>query len=253
MAGKDRLDLIKQILLDEKNVNVTILSEQFNVTEETIRRDLGKLADEGLVTRTYGGAILNSEANSEGVHFYKRMSTHHEEKRAIAIKALPMLDEKYTIAADSSSTVMEVLKLLKNRADVTVLTNSVVALSELMQAQMTMISTGGILNKRTMSLQGKITNQTIADYAFDVVLMSCKGLDKDRGAVDSNEAEAAIKLAMLTRADKVIMLIDHTKFDRSAFLKLADFEHIDYLVTDRKPSEEWLNFLEKYNIKIIYP
>ncbi len=252
MAGKERLDLIKQIIINEKNVNVTNLSGQFNVTEETIRRDLGKLADEGLVTRTYGGAVLNAEANSEGVHFYKRMAIHSEEKKAIALKVLPMLENKHTIAADSSTTVLEALKLLKNRTDITVLTNSVEALHELFQSQMTIISTGGILNTSTMSLQGAITNQTVKNYAFDVVLVSCKGLDKERGALDSNEAEAGIKLSMLKHAEKVIMLLDHTKFDRSAFLKLADFEHIDYLVTDRMPPEEWMKLLGKFNVTVVY-
>ena len=60
MSGKDRLETIKQIIINEKSVNVTTLSEQFKVTEETIRRDLTKIADDGLVTRTYGGAVLNA-------------------------------------------------------------------------------------------------------------------------------------------------------------------------------------------------
>ncbi len=251
MAGKERLDLIRQIITNEKNVNVTALSEQFNVTEETIRRDLGKLADEGLVTRTYGGAVLNAESGGEGQHFYKRMAVHSAEKKAIALKVLPMLEDKHTIAADSSTTVLETLRLLKNRQDITVLTNSVEALHELLQSQMTLISTGGILNSATMSLQGAITNQTIKNYAFDVVLVSCKGLDKERGALDSNEAEAVGKLSMLNHAETVIMLMDHTKFDRSAFLKLADLAHIDYLVTDQEPSAEWLNLLAKNKVEVI--
>ena len=252
MAGKNRLDLIRQIIINEKNVNVTALSEQFEVTEETIRRDLGKLAIEGVVKRTYGGAILNAEPGSEGQHFYKRMTVHSTEKKAIALKALSMLENKHTIAADSSTTVLETLRLLKNREDITVLTNSVEALHELLQSNMTIISTGGILNSSTMSLQGVITNQTIENYAFDVVLVSCKGLDKERGALDSNEAEAGTKLSMLKHAEKVIMLMDHTKFDRSAFLKLADLAHIDYLITDQKPSDNWLSILAQNKIEVIY-
>lgn len=252
MSGKDRLETIKQIIINEKSVNVTTLSEQFKVTEETIRRDLTKLADDGLVTRTYGGAVLNAETGGEENHFYKRMAVNGEAKKAIALKVLPMLENKHTIIADSSTTVLETLRLLKGRTDVTVMTNSVQAMHELLESNMTVLSTGGILNASTMSMQGAITMQTIGKYGFDVVLVSCRGMDKKRGALDSNEAEAAAKLAMLKHAEAVILLLDHTKFDKSAFLKLVDFEHIDYLVTDKEPSSDWLKLLKKYEVQVIY-
>lgn len=252
MRGKDRIEQIMETLESEKSVNVTALSERFNVTEETIRRDLNKLSEEGLVTRTYGGAVLNQSPVYETNHFYKRMASFSEEKRMIALKVLPMLENKTSIAADSSTTVLEVLRLLKDRQDLTLLTNSTEALSELVDSKMTIMSTGGIFNPQTMSLQGAVATQTIEKYSFDTLLMSCAGLDKERGALDSNEFEALTKLAMLKRAEQVIMLLDHSKFDKPAFLRLADFYHIDILVTDKRPDNDWMDFFEKNDIKIIY-
>jgi DeoR/GlpR family transcriptional regulator of sugar metabolism len=252
MAAKDRLESIKQIVTNDKKVSVSDLSIQFEVTEETIRRDLEKLENEGFLTRTYGGAVLNSESSLEGIHFYKRTTTNRRAKQAIALKAAELLKDKATVAADSSSTVMEVLKLVKGNRELTLLTNSTEALRELSQSDMTVVSTGGILNKSALSLQGAITKTIIRNYIFDVVLLSCKGLDREKGALDSNEAEAELKLEMLKQSNEVVLLVDHTKFDKTAFLKLSDFDHIDYLVTDVKPSEEWIEFLITKKVKLIY-
>ena len=196
MASKDRLNFIRQKVLTEKKVVVAQLSSQLDVTEETIRRDLEKLETQGILTRTYGGAILNSEGAHECVSFYKRAAVGTEAKQKIARKALEFLQNKTTVAADSSSTVMETLRLLRDRRDVTLLTNSVEALRELSTGELSVVSTGGILNRNSLSMQGAIAKNTIQNYNVDILLMSCKGLSKDKGALDSNEAEAEVKKAM---------------------------------------------------------
>ena len=113
MAAKDRIQAIKQMVANDKKVAVSNLSSIFQVTEETIRRDLEKLEDEGFLTRTYGGAVLNTTALSDNIHFYKRAKSFFEEKQIIARNALPFIKNKTTMAADSSSTAMELLKMLK--------------------------------------------------------------------------------------------------------------------------------------------
>lgn len=217
MAAKDRIQAIKQMVANDKKVTVSNLSGIFQVTEETIRRDLEKLEDEGFLTRTYGGAVLNTAMLTENIHFYKRASSFYEEKQLIARKALPFIDNKTTMAADSSSTVMELLKLLQDRSDLTLLTNSAEAIHVLAQSEIKVVSTGE-LNKNTLSLQGRITKEIISRYHVDIMVMSCKGLDINSGALDSNEAEAEIKKTMIRQATEVALLVDHSKFDRKAFL-----------------------------------
>lgn len=240
MAAKDRIQAIKQMVANDKKVTVSNLSGIFQVTEETIRRDLEKLEDEGFLTRTYGGAVLNTAMLTENIHFYKRASSFYEEKQLIARKALPFIDNKTTMAADSSSTVMELLKLLQDRSDLTLLTNSAEAIHVLAQSEIKVVSTGGELNKNTLSLQGRITK------------MSCKGLDINSGALDSNEAEAETKKTMIRQATEVVLLVDHSKFDRKAFVQLADFSHINYIITDKSPGAEWIAFCKDNNIQLVW-
>ncbi|PWC19672.1 DeoR/GlpR family DNA-binding transcription regulator [Brenneria corticis] len=252
MAARDRLQTIRQMVTNDKKVTVTNLSSIFQVTEETIRRDLEKLEVEGFITRTYGGAILNSANLAENVHFYKRAKSFIEEKQIIALNALPFIKNKTTMAADSSTTAMELLKLLKDRSDLTLLTNSAEAFHELAQSEIKVVSTGGELNKNMLSLQGRITKEIISKYHVDIMVMSCKGLDMQSGALDSNEAEAEIKKTMVRQATEVALLIDHSKFDRKAFVQLVDFSHINYIITDKKPSAEWVDFCSKNNIQLVY-
>ncbi|WP_409308040.1 DeoR/GlpR family DNA-binding transcription regulator [Pectobacterium sp. B1J-3] len=252
MSARDRHQTIKQMVTNDKKVTVANLSHMFKVTEETIRRDLEKLEGEGFVTRTYGGAVLNTSNLSDSVHFYKRAKSFLEEKKAIALKALPFIKNKTTIAADSSTTVMELLKLLKDRSDLTLLTNSAEAFHELAQSDINVVSTGGELNKNTLSLQGMITKEVIAKYHLDIMVMSCKGLDIQNGALDSNEAEAEIKKTMVSQSTEVALLIDHSKFDRKAFVRLVELEHINYIITDIKPNDKWISLCEKKGIKLIF-
>ncbi len=120
----------------------------------------------------------------------------------IARKALPFIDNKTTMAADSSSTVMELLKLLQDCSDLTLLTNSAEAIHVLAQSEIKVVSTGGT-KQNTLSLQGRITKEIISRYHVDIMVMSCKGLDINSGALDSNEAEAEIKKTMIRQAMKL--------------------------------------------------
>ncbi|MBP2660385.1 MAG: DeoR family transcriptional regulator [Firmicutes bacterium] len=252
MLPKKRLDLIKQIITNDKKVFVSKLSEKFNVTEETIRKDLQKLELDGVVTRTHGGAVLNFEKTAEGINFYKRMGINAEAKTDIAIKAASCIKNRLTIGVDSSSTAMGVVKLIKDRQEVTILTNSAEALRELAQSNLKVLSTGGFLNKSSLSLQGPVAKNTMKSYHADVALISCKGMDKDKGIFDSDEAEVELKQLLIQQASMVILLVDHTKFDKTAFVKLMDFEEVDLLITDKEPGKEWLDLLQSNEIEVVF-
>lgn len=252
MKGKNRLLTVKQILLNDKKVTVADLSQKFSVTEETIRRDLEKLEADGFATRTYGGAVLNGEEIVANIHFYKRAERNLEAKQKIAIKAMELLKSKSAISADSSSTVMETLKLLKDRDDLTIVTNSTEALRELMLSSVNIMSTGGIFNKQSLSLQGTLAEQSITNYNVDTAIISCKGLDIDKGITDSNEDEAKLKKKMIAQSAEVVLLVDNSKFNKKAFVHLTEIENITTIVTDEAPSKEWIKFFKQNNIQLIY-
>ena len=241
MAQKDRLEQIRQIVRLEKKVVVANLSNQFGVTPETIRRDLEKLEEEGLVVRTYGGAVLNQTESSEKIDFVKRSETNVEEKRAIAGIVSEMVPPNASIGCDASSTVMETLKYLSEREDILVLTNSVKVIREMERSRFGILSTGGRVNRQSYSMQGGVARSTIQEYHLDMVLI-----------FDSHELEADVKKSLIERGHKVYLLADHSKFGRVAFMKLTDLEQIDVVVTDRKPSDEWMRLFSRNHVEVYY-
>lgn len=252
MGAKERQYLIKQQIEAEKKVTVANLSQIHNVTEETIRRDLEKLETEGFLTRTFGGAVLNNAVLSDNVYFRDRAAINIEEKRKIAIAFNDILREKMSIVTDSSTTVMEAVKLLKDK-ELTILSVSTEIFSELGNTGIKIISTGGTFNRSTLSLQGRVAKETIGQYHVDIALLSCKGLDIEHGAMDTNESESEVKKCMIRQAEEVALLVDHTKFGKRAFAHLLDLKDVDYLVTDEKPDSTWIRFCEENLIKLIYP
>lgn len=252
MAAKDRLELIRQIIQTEKKVTVSGLSASFGVTEETIRRDLEKLENEGILTRTFGGAVVNVQMQREGIHFYKRASIRIEEKRKMAVVASELLQGKATLAADASTTVMEVVKLLPNSRDITLLTTSTAVFQKMANSDINILSTGGVFNRSTLSLQGAVAKENIKKYHVDILLISCKGIHMEKGVMDSKEPEAEVKKLMIEQAREVALFADHSKFDQTAFAPLTGFENIDYLITDQKPEAEWIRFCEENEIKLVY-
>ncbi len=253
MAQKERLAMIRQSVKRNKKVVVSELSREHSVTEETIRRDLEKLEQEGLVTRTYGGAVLNIEKISDHIDYLRRSQTNKEEKMTIGKLAASVIPNKTAIGADASSTVMEAIKLLRDRTDVTVLTNSVKIVRELDQAALSIISTGGIVNNSTFSMQGNIVRKILGDYYVDIVLISCTAMEIDGGVFDSNEEEAELKRILIDRGQKTILLVDHTKFNKVAFVRVLDFAQLNMVITDREPSQEWKDMFDEKGIKLLYP
>lgn len=252
LLAKERIEKIRQLVTQKKKVTVSGLSELLGVTEETIRKDLTKMEEAGIVTRIHGGAVPNTEAQREGVHFFHRLINHLEEKRAIADKVQRLLDNKYTIFADSSTTVAEALKMLPSSRNITVVTNSTEAFRELAQSEVNVISTGGEFNKNLLSLQGNAAKNNLSKYHVDIALLSCRALDRKRGVQDSNEEEAEMKKIMIRQAGEVALLVDHSKFDRTSFVSLMELGQVNYIVTDRQPNEEWVAYCEENQIKLIY-
>jgi DeoR/GlpR family transcriptional regulator of sugar metabolism len=252
MLAIERRRRIMSMLQEKQSVLVPELSRIFEVTEETIRRDLEKLEQDGLLKRTYGGAILNESINID-LPLNIREITNIEGKEAIGRKVAEYIEDGDTVMLDSSSTALQVAKNLRNKKKITVITNSVKIVLELANASnCTVISTGGTLRPNAMSFAGSQSEKAIQNYNVDKAVISCKGVHMQRGISDSNEMEVEVKKSMKNASEKFFLAVDHTKFDKSSFIKMMNFEGIDCIFTDRKLSQQWEDMLKNYNIRLVY-
>lgn len=252
MLAIERRNAILTKLTMEGKVIVADLSQEFDVTEETIRRDLEKLDKEGLAKKTYGGAVANQNLNID-LPYSVRKRSNVELKQYIAEKIGDMIHDGDYIMLDASSTAIFVTKYIKNRKNITLITNSVEILLELADKEdWNILSTGGNLKKGALSLVGDTATKMINGFHVDVAVCSAKGIDINNGITDSNERDSLIKQAIFSAADKRILAVDSTKFDKISFVKVCDFDAIDMIVTDDKPSKEWTDFLNKRKVELVY-
>ena len=251
MLAIERRSEIMSLLEQNQSVLVSELSKQYNVTEETIRRDLEKLEKDGFAEKTYGGAVLRQTVNLD-MPFRVRERTNKEGKFAIAQKAAALIEDGDTIMLDSSSTALAIARQLKHRRHITIITNSIEVLIELSAApDLTVISTGGTLRGHSLSLVGRNAERMLRNFNVDKAFISCKGIDPDKGITESNEMEVEIKRAMRSAAKTTYIAVDHTKFDKVSFVKLADLADIGGIITDFTPDEAWQETFRTNNIDFL--
>ena len=246
-----RRKIISQLNSSGK-VIVAELAKEFDVTEETIRRDLEKLDKEGLASKTYGGAV-SKNASALDLPYNVRESVNVEQKQIIAEKLSSIIEDGERLMVDSSSTALYLIKKLKDKKNLTIITNSVKILLELAdKPEWVVLSTGGILKKGALSLGGSSAEKMINSYHVDTAVISCKGLDMSVGITDSNENDCLIKQAMLGCAERKILALDAEKFDKKSFVRICEPEAVDIIVTDSEPDVKWQNFCDKNKIEIVY-
>ena len=228
------------------------MSREFGVTEETIRRDLEKLEQEGLAKKTYGGAVLNQTVNTD-LPFSVRKGANVERKRCIAEKIAAFVHDGDCLMLDASSTAIYVVERIRSRKNITLITNSVEILLELADKDdWRVLSTGGSLKKDSLSLVGAAAQRMIRDFHVNVAVCSCKGIDMKQGITDSNEKDCEIKQAIFAAADRKILAVDSTKFDTISFVRVCDISEVDVVVTDERPTDNWVEHLKENRVELVY-
>lgn len=232
MLAAERRANIARMAEQHGSVRVAELSRMFDVTEETIRRDLEELEEGGYLKRTYGGAV-NINGTGLELPFARRVESHREEKNVIARCAAAMVQEGETIILDASTTALWLAKHLIDRRDLTVLTNSIQVVMELAgRPGVRVICTGGNLRDRTLGFVGPLAERAISGYYVDKVFMSGKGLTPDGGLTDSNELEVELKKVMLAAAKERIALVDSSKLGHRGFARIEGLTGFTAIITD---------------------
>ena len=253
MLALERRNEILEKLHTQRRVVVSELSQHYGVSEETIRRDLDKLEKEGYAVKSYGGALFNEDLNID-LPFNVRKNRNVAGKQKIAELTESLVRDGESLFLDASSTAVFIAKTIKNKKNLTVITNSMEILLELSDVSgWNIISTGGRMTEQYLTFLGSRAEECIRSYYADCAIISCKSLDRQWGIMESLDSISSAKRAMAASARQRILAVDSTKFDQTSLAVGPSLREIDILVTDSDPGEEWTSYLDSMGIRCVFP
>jgi DeoR family fructose operon transcriptional repressor len=233
MYAEERQTHIVEEARAKGRVDVATLAETFNVTQETVRRDLTSLVRHGVLRRVHGGAIPVERLGFEP-GLADRDAAMNDEKERIAEAALAELPEgEGVILLDAGTTTARLAEILPASATLTVVTNALpIAMTLASRPNLTVMSVGGRVRGRTGAMVDAWAVRTLEEMVVDVAFMGANGISAERGLTTPDTAEAAAKRAMIRAARRVVVLADHTKAGADHFARFGDLADVDVLITD---------------------
>jgi DeoR/GlpR family transcriptional regulator of sugar metabolism len=251
MTANHRREKIFELIKEDGSAKVVSLAKIFKVTEPTIRQDLEKLEEDGLVTREHGGAYLKN------VDLHVRtVSLAHQEnidtKEAIAQKCLEFIEPGDTIILDSGSTTSEIAKKLKGFKGLTVITNALnIALTLGAEPGIEVIVTGGEFKPPTLSLTGQKASDFFEGINAQKLFLATAGISLKAGLTYPSISDLVVKKAMIEAAELTYLVADSTKFGKSAFASLGALSLINYIITDEGIEDKHKQIFQDNEIELI--
>ena len=232
MSQSFRQPDILEIARIEGKVTVEDLAERFDVTVQTIRRDLTELANAGKLERVHGGAILPSGVTN--ILYEERRRLNEDAKQAIGRACAAAIPDSASVFLDIGTTTEAVARELLDHDNLMVVTNNMnVANTLLSNKSCEIVVAGGTLRRADNGLVGNLTARTIENFKFDYAILGCSALDEDGDLLDFDIQEVVVGQTLLKRSREVFLVADHSKFKRSAPVRIGSLRDIDHMFTDR--------------------
>jgi DeoR/GlpR family transcriptional regulator of sugar metabolism len=255
MFAEERFLRIVEMVNQRGKVTVAELSEALDVSPVTIRRDLEKLEDRELLVRTHGGAMAIQPSLREVAHeksFSEKQETLVQEKQRIAEAAAQLVRDEEAVLLTPGTTNMFLARKLIGKKDLTVVTNAAnIAVQLGNQPDIEVILVGGKLRGKSFALVGPLAEQTLQNIRVDKLFLGVDGFDLREGLTTPNLSEANVNRIMISIAKQVIVVADHSKFDRVMFSHIATLDVVDTVISDKALPENIAQSVRDLGIKLI--
>ena len=249
----NRRDKLVNYLRDNGKTAVNELVQVFATSGTTIRSDLRSLEQEGLIVRCYGSAeaCLPPIVTTEDIAMDEKKTINLDIKARIAKKAVELVNDGDSIILDCGSTTLEMIPEVKNIRSLTLMTNSMDIVNAMinLDSEHTVIMPGGTFRKKSDSFHGSLAERAFSHFSFDKLFIGADGFDAVQGCTTYNEAYQ-VSQAMCQSANKVIVVLDSSKFGRRSPNVVVPIDKIDVMITDTDIGKEDLSRLEEKGITV---
>jgi DeoR family transcriptional regulator, fructose operon transcriptional repressor len=246
-------------LAEVGEVTVTSLAERYEVSPDTIRRDLDQLDADGFLVRTHGGAISVASLPPRDAGLNVRLHLQTDEKEQIGRLTAGLVRDRSVLMINAGTTALAVARHLRDHRELTIATNNLRLPSQIApEALRELYVFGGSVRTATQATTGPVRFQmsprsTGLGLRADLALVAVGAVSAEGGFSTSKLDEATMMADMIACASRVAILADSTKFDRQLFAQVADFEEVDHFVSDATPSGALADALRDHGVEVISP
>jgi DeoR/GlpR family transcriptional regulator of sugar metabolism len=251
MLASQRRQKILELLTEDGIAKVSSLSKIFKISEVTIRQDLAKLEDDGLIVREHGGAFLKSLPDQVQSYSFQHME-NMDKKALIGKKASELINDGEAVILDSGSTTTQIAQNLTEHKNLTVITNAInIPFIIGGQPGITMLLTSGEFKAPTLSLTGEKAADFFENVHVDKLFLATAGITLRAGLTYPSLSDLPVKRAMIEAATTVYLVADSTKLGKQSLASLGALSLVHYLITDRDISAEYKDEFSKHGIEFI--
>ena len=232
MRVEERQTKILELLMDKPDLTVHELATRLFVSEPTIRRDFTELADRGLLRKIHGGAIVRAGAADREIPFLLRENERSSVKAEMGRRAVDYVEDGMVLMLDGSTSAYHLVPYLSRFKDLLVVTSGAKTAVSLAEANIRTFCTGGQMIIHSFSYIGEQAEQFVRHINADLLFFSCNGLSDDGQMTERKLEEASMRRVMFERCRKKILLLDSSKFGKTAFYNMGSVSEIDAIVSD---------------------
>ncbi len=248
----ERRQQILQYLQNDVSIRGSRLSELLNVSDMTIRRDLDALEKQGLIERTHGGAILKQERVSGKFQYKTSVQENIKEKEIVAQAAAALIEPHDTVYIGEGTTTCYIPRYVDPKMPFTIFSNNLGLLSQDVDLAADIIILGGKYNQAANAISGPLTIELMNQFKANKVFLGTDGLSISDGVTSTNfDLAFNAKTMIKNTRGKVIIVMDSSKFGKTAETMIAPLKGIDILITDRTIPSDFRNELEAFNIEVL--
>lgn len=250
MIPQERYEKILYLLKQKNVLKIEELVTSFGISVETARRDLNYLEKEGFIKKVYGGATLVKPMITEPVSS-ERLAQHTDEKRAIGKKCSEFINDGDSVLLEIGTTTLQVAKHIKEKKKLTIVTNSIYVINELIDTSFDLYMIGGKVRHEEWSVSGSVSLLELEQFHFNKAIIGAGAVTAKNGISDYNIEESLVRKKIIERSKEIILVADHSKFGFDAFMHVCPIESIDIIVTGKDLSQEIISEFQELNVQLV--
>lgn len=244
-----RLEQIENYITENKTVSLDTLCDVFNISKNTVRRDIEKLSLKGTIKKVYGGVTVNSSTSL--ISYNDRNISSISEKCSIGRSAASLVNDGDVIFIDSGTTTVNLIDNIKDKKNISVFTNNLdVIIRSVQYDNINVTVLGGTLTRKTYSISGIDAAQILNKYNISKAFMAAGGFSIENGATNSSPLEYEVKKVVMKKSIHKYLLMDSSKFDTAALMTYATSDEFEIIVTNSLPSKKFIDYFERVGTKL---